>query len=185
MFYIMYELIKKEGKARRGVFTTVHGTVQTPAFMNVGTAAAIKGGISSYDLVELKCQVELCNTYHLHLRPGDRYPGTGRAAPLYGWELPILTDSGGFQVFSLSSCGRFARKGYISALISTAPKFLWVLRRACKSSPISAPRSPWHLTNAWKILLHWNMQNSPVHAPPLALSLQGGNGAPEFPARYP
>ena len=68
----MYQLIKKEGAARRGVFTTVHGTVQTPAFMNVGTAAAIKGGISSYDLKDsLKCQVELCNTYHLHIRPGD------------------------------------------------------------------------------------------------------------------
>ena len=67
----MYQLLKQEGAARRGEFTTVHGTVQTPAFMNVGTAAAIKGGISSYDLVDLKCQVELCNTYHLHIRPGD------------------------------------------------------------------------------------------------------------------
>ena len=67
----MYQLIKTEGSARRGVFETVHGTVQTPAFMNVGTSAAIKGGISSYDLVDLKCQVELCNTYHLHVRPRD------------------------------------------------------------------------------------------------------------------
>ena len=67
----MYTLLKKEGAARRGEFVTVHGTVQTPAFMNVGTSAAIKGGISSYDLVDLKCQVELCNTYHLHVRPGD------------------------------------------------------------------------------------------------------------------
>lgn len=74
----MYKLIKKQGNARRGEFQTVHGTVQTPAFMNVGTSAAIKGGISSYDLKDLKCQVELCNTYHLHLRPGDdviRDPG--------------------------------------------------------------------------------------------------------------
>ena len=68
----MYQLLKQEGNARRGVFHTVHGDVQMPAFMNVGTAAAIKGGISSYDLVDLKCQVELCNTYHLHIRPGDR-----------------------------------------------------------------------------------------------------------------
>ena len=67
----MYQLIKNEGTARRGRFETVHGIVQTPAFMNVGTSAAIKGGISSYDLVDLKCQVELCNTYHLHVRPGD------------------------------------------------------------------------------------------------------------------
>ena len=66
----MYTLLKQEGNARRGTFETVHGTVQTPAFMNVGTSAAIKGGISSLDLVELKCQVELCNTYHLHVRPG-------------------------------------------------------------------------------------------------------------------
>ena len=68
----MYTLLKKEGKARRGQFETVHGTFQTPCFMNVGTAAAIKGGISSLDLVDLKCQVELCNTYHLHLRPTDK-----------------------------------------------------------------------------------------------------------------
>ena len=67
----MYKLLKQEGHARRGEFETVHGTVQTPAFMNVGTSAAIKGGISSIDLVDLKCQVELCNTYHLHVRPGD------------------------------------------------------------------------------------------------------------------
>ena len=68
----MYKLLKQEGRARRGEFTTVHGTVQTPAFMNVATSAAIKGGISSFDLKELRCQVELCNTYHLHIRPGDR-----------------------------------------------------------------------------------------------------------------
>ena len=68
----MYQLLKQEGRARRGEFTTVHGTVQTPAFMNVATSAAIKGGISSFDLKELRCQVELCNTYHLHIRPGDR-----------------------------------------------------------------------------------------------------------------
>lgn len=100
----MYQLIKKEGAARRGVFTTVHGTVQTPAFMNVGTAAAIKGGISSYDLKDsLKCQVELCNTYHLHIRPGDeKIKALGGLHRFMGWEGPILTDSGGFQVFSLA-----------------------------------------------------------------------------------
>lgn len=100
----MYQLIKQEGAARRGVFTTVHGTVQTPAFMNVGTSAAIKGGISSYDLKdELKCQVELCNTYHLHLRPGDeKIKALGGLHKFMGWDGPILTDSGGFQVFSLA-----------------------------------------------------------------------------------
>jgi len=99
----MYKLIKNENKARRGEFSTVHGTVQTPAFMNVGTSAAIKGGISSYDLADLKCQVELCNTYHLHLRPGDKtIHSLGGLHKFMGWQKPILTDSGGFQVFSLS-----------------------------------------------------------------------------------
>ena len=80
----MYTLLKQDGHARRGTFETVHGTVQTPAFMNVGTSAAIKGGISSTDLVELKCQVELCNTYHLHVRPGDDViHATGRAAQVH------------------------------------------------------------------------------------------------------
>ena len=108
----MYQLIKKEGAARRGVFTTVHGTVQTPAFMNVGTAAAIKGGISSYDLKDLKCQVELCNTYHLHLRPGDEVVrDMGGLHKFMRWDRPILTDSGGFQVFSLSSLRKIEEEG--------------------------------------------------------------------------
>lgn len=100
----MYELLKQEGTARRGQFTTVHGTVQTPAFMNVGTSAAIKGGVSSLDLRDsLKCQVELCNTYHLHVRPGDEViRKLGGLHKFMGWERPILTDSGGFQVFSLA-----------------------------------------------------------------------------------
>ncbi|MEG1686346.1 MAG: tRNA guanosine(34) transglycosylase Tgt [Angelakisella sp.] len=100
----MYKLLKQEGAARRGEFTTVHGTVQTPAFMNVGTSAAIKGGISSIDLHEtLHCQVELCNTYHLHLRPGDEViRKMGGLHRFMGWTGPILTDSGGFQVFSLA-----------------------------------------------------------------------------------
>ena len=88
----MYQLIKTEGSARRGIFETVHGTVQTPAFMNVGTSAAIKGGISSYDLVDLKCQVELCNTYHLHVRPGDRLiHDMGGLHKFMGWNRPILS----------------------------------------------------------------------------------------------
>ena len=99
----MYKLLKQEGHARRGEFETVHGTVQTPAFMNVGTSAAIKGGISSIDLVDLKCQVELCNTYHLHVRPGDDViRGLGGLHKFMNWKRPILTESGGFQVFSLA-----------------------------------------------------------------------------------
>lgn len=108
----MYQLIKKEGKARRGEFTTVHGIVQTPAFMNVGTAGAIKGAVSSYDLKDIKCQVELCNTYHLHLRPGDEViKQLGGLHKFMGWEAPILTDSGGFQVFSLAKLRKIKEEG--------------------------------------------------------------------------
>ena len=108
----MYQLLKQEGAARRGEFTTVHGTVQTPAFMNVGTAAAIKGGISSYDLVDLKCQVELCNTYPLHIRPGDdKIRQLGGLHKFMGWQRPILTDSGGFQVFSLAKLRTIKEEG--------------------------------------------------------------------------
>lgn len=109
----MYTLIKKNGKARRGQFETVHGTFQTPCFMNVGTSAAIKGGISSVDLKnELKCQVELCNTYHLHVRPGDRIiREMGGLHKFMNWDRPILTDSGGFQVFSLSKLRKIKEEG--------------------------------------------------------------------------
>ena len=108
----MYTLIKQEGKARRGQFETVHGTFQTPCFMNVGTAAAIKGGISSIDLKELKCQVELCNTYHLHVRPSDRViREMGGLHKFMNWDKPILTDSGGFQVFSLSKLRKIKEEG--------------------------------------------------------------------------
>ena len=115
----MYTLLKQHGAARRGEFKTVHGTVQTPAFMNVGTAAAIKGGISSFDLVDLKCQVELCNTYHLHLRPGDNIVnGLGGLHKFMGWNGPILTDSGGFQVFSLAKLRTIKEEGvYFSSHI--------------------------------------------------------------------
>lgn len=109
----MYKLITQQGRARRGVFSTVHGDIQLPAFMNVGTAGAIKGGISSIDLAgELRCQVELCNTYHLHLRPGDDVVrAMGGLHKFMGWPGPILTDSGGFQVFSLAKLRKIAERG--------------------------------------------------------------------------
>lgn len=109
----MYTLLNQQNSARRGTFETVHGTIQLPAFMNVGTSAAIKGGISSHDLNdELKCQVELCNTYHLHVRPGDELIyRRGGLHKFMGWEKPILTDSGGFQVFSLSSLRTIKEEG--------------------------------------------------------------------------
>ena len=109
----MFKLLKKDGYARRGEFTTVHGTIQTPLFMNVGTAAAIKGGVSSVDLNnELKTQVELCNTYHLHVRPGDEIIyKMGGLQKFMNWHKPILTDSGGFQVFSLAKLRRIKEEG--------------------------------------------------------------------------
>ncbi len=109
----MFKLIKKEGAARRGEFKTVHGTVQTPAFMNVATVAAIKGAVSAYDLSEdLHTQVMLCNTYHLHLRPGDELiKKLGGLHKFTGWHGPILTDSGGFQVFSLASLRKINEEG--------------------------------------------------------------------------
>ena len=107
-----FTVTKQEGAARRGVFETVHGVVQTPAFMNVGTSAAIKGGVSSYDLKELGCQVELCNTYHLHVRPGDEVvKKLGGLHKFMVWDRPILTDSGGFQVFSLASLRKIKEEG--------------------------------------------------------------------------
>lgn len=108
-----YKLLKQEGFARRGEFTTVHGTVQTPAFMNVATQGAIKGGVSALDLKDsLKTQVMLCNTYHLHLRPTDaRVKELGGLHKMTGWNGPILTDSGGFQVFSLASLRKIKEEG--------------------------------------------------------------------------
>lgn len=108
----MFELKKTEGRARRGIFHTPHGDIETPFFMNVGTAAAIKGGISSIDLKGLKTRVELCNTYHLHLRPGDDIIyKLGGLHKFMNWDKPILTDSGGFQVFSLSKLRKIKEEG--------------------------------------------------------------------------
>ena len=108
----MYKLKKQEGNARRGELETPHGTVQTPVFMNVGTAAAIKGALSAADLKIIGCQVELSNTYHLHLRPGDELVrDMGGLHKFMTWDRPILTDSGGFQVFSLASLRKISEEG--------------------------------------------------------------------------
>ncbi len=108
----MFTLLKQEGNARRGQFETVHGTIQTPVFMNVGTCAAIKGGISTMDLREVNCQVELSNTYHLHLRPGDKLIAEmGGIHKFFNWDKPVLTDSGGFQVFSLAQLRKITEEG--------------------------------------------------------------------------
>ena len=108
----MYRLIKREGRAKRGEFTTVHGVIQTPVFMNVGTVAAIKGAVSTADLEQIGTQVELSNTYHLHVRPGDQIiKQMGGLHKFMSWNKPILTDSGGFQVFSLAGLRKIKEEG--------------------------------------------------------------------------
>ena len=108
----MYELLKTDKTARRGQFSTVHGSFQTPAFMNVATAAAIKGGLSALDLKDVKCQVMLCNTYHLHVRTGEeRIHDFGGLRGFSKWDGPVLTDSGGFQVFSLAKLRKITDEG--------------------------------------------------------------------------
>jgi len=122
----MFTLIKKNDKARRGRFETVHGTIETPVFMNVGTSAAIRGGVGADDLKQIGCQVELSNTYHLHIRPGDdliyRHGGLHK---FMNWDRPILTDSGGFQVFSLAKLRKIKEEGvYFSSHIDGKKIFM-------------------------------------------------------------
>ena len=108
----MYKILKTDGLAKRGEFETVHGTIQTPVFMNVGTAAAIKGAVGTEDLQQIKTQVELSNTYHLHVRPGDHIvKQLGGLHKFMNWDKPILTDSGGFQVFSLAGLRKIKEEG--------------------------------------------------------------------------
>ena len=108
----MFELINTENKARRGRFHTIHGMIETPVFMNVGTTGAIRGGLSSLDLLDVNCQVELCNTYHLHIRPSDGLiRSMGGLHKFINWAKPILTDSGGFQVFSLTKLRKIKEEG--------------------------------------------------------------------------
>ncbi|MBQ3005675.1 MAG: tRNA guanosine(34) transglycosylase Tgt, partial [Clostridia bacterium] len=108
----MIKILKTQGNARRGVFETVHGTAQTPAFMNVATCGAIKGGVSALDLKDVKCQIQLCNTYHLHVRTGDKtIKELGGLHEFTRWDGPILTDSGGFQVFSLAKLRKIKEEG--------------------------------------------------------------------------
>ena len=122
----MFKLIKKEGYARRGELSTVHGTVQTPVFMNVATCGAIKGAVSALDLKEIKCQIQLCNTYHLHLRPTDEViKKLGGLHKFTRWDAPILTDSGGFQVFSLAKLRSIKEEGvYFSSHIDGRKIFM-------------------------------------------------------------
>ena len=121
-----YEVKKTEGRARRGTMNTVHGVIETPVFMNVGTSAAVKGGISTFDLQEIGCQVELSNTYHLHIRPGDGLiRDLGGIHKFFNWDRPVLTDSGGFQVFSLAKLRSIKEEGvYFSSHIDGKKIFM-------------------------------------------------------------
>ena len=122
-----YKLLKKEGNARLGEFTTVHGKVMTPAFQNVATCGAIKGGLSAHDLKEIRAQVMLCNTYHMHLRPGDEVVrDMGGLHKFTGWQGPILTDSGGFQVFSLAKLRKITEEGVtFNSHLDGHKMFIW------------------------------------------------------------
>ena len=122
----MYKVLKQEKRARRGCLQTPHGEIQTPVFMNVGTCGAIKGGVSAQDLEEIKCQVELSNTYHLHIRPGDKLiHDMGGLRKFMNWEGPLLTDSGGFQVFSLAKLRRIKEEGvYFSSHVDGRKIFM-------------------------------------------------------------
>ena len=160
----MFTLLKQEGAARRGQFETVHGTIQTPVFMNVGTSAAIKGGVSSIDLKnELKTQVELCNTYHLHVRPGDDIIyKMGGLHKFMNWDKPILTDSGGFQVFSLAKLRKIKEEGvYFNSHVDGRRIFM-ALRRVCRYNRTLLLLSQWRLTSVWKTLLSIAIQRQAV-----------------------
>ena len=122
----MFELLTTDGRARRGILHTVHGDIQTPVFMNVGTCAAIKGGVNTMQLRQIGCQVELSNTYHLHIRPGDGLiREMGGLHKFMNWDRPILTDSGGFQVFSLAKLRRIKEEGvYFSSHVDGKKIFM-------------------------------------------------------------
>ena len=138
-----YKLLKTEGRAKRAEFHTVHGTIQTPVFMNVGTIGAIKGAVSTMDLQQIGTQVELSNTYHLHVRPGDKIvKQLGGLHKFMVWDKPILTDSGGFQVFSLAKLRKIKEEGvYFNSHIDGH-------KRVCRSSQILVPRLQWRLMSA-------------------------------------
>ena len=144
----MFQVIKQEDRARRGIFTCAHGRVETPVFMNVGTQAAIKGAVSASDLREIGCQVELSNTYHLHVRPGDDVvKAMGGLHRFMRWDGPILTDSGGFQVFSLAQLRNIKEEGVTFHSLWMGEKSSWDRRNPCASRRILVRILLWPLTS--------------------------------------
>ena len=153
----MYKLLKQDGRAKRGELHTVHGVIQTPVFMNVGTIAAIKGAVSTEDLQGIKTQVQLSNTYHLHVRPGDQVvKKLGGLHKFMVWDKPILTDSGGFQVFSLAGLRKIKEEGvYFNSHIDGKKIFIiWALRL------------PWRLMNVRPVLQVESIWNNLLHERP-------------------
>ena len=134
----MYKVLKTDGRAKRAEFTTVHGTVQTPVFMNVGTVAAIKGAVATTDLQQIGTQIELSNTYHLHVRPGDKIiKQLGGLHKFMNWA--------DFRCFHLRDCVRLKKKVLLSSHILTDIKYLWDQKKVCRYSLISVRQLQWHL----------------------------------------
>lgn len=157
----MYELLKQDGLAKRGRLHTVHGVIETPVFMNVGTVAAIKGAVSTDDLRQIKTQVELSNTYHLHVRPGD---DVIRSSVVFtnSWRginrFSLIPAD--FRCFRWQGFVRSRKRAYILILTLMERKFSWDRRKVCRSSQILHPPSPWHLMNVrpvWLTAIIWNV----------------------------
>ena len=152
----MYKILKQEGTAKRAEFQTVHGTVQTPVFMNVGTIAAIKGAVGTEDLEQIGTQIQLSNTYHLHVRPGDEIVHElGGLHKFMVWDRPILTDSGGFQVFSLAGLRKIKEEGVYFHSHIDGRKIFMGPEESMQISLILHQRLPWHLMN-----VHLRKQNA-------------------------
>ena len=164
----MYKIIARDGNAKRAEFQTVHGTIQTPVFMNVGTAAAIKGAVATTDLKEIGTQVELSNTYHLHVRPGDKIvKQMGGLHKFMNWDRPILTDSGGFQVFSLAGLRKIkGRKGNFPFPYRRSKIFMDG-KRVCRSSPTWLPPLRWPSMSARLVWQNEAMWRIPWQEPPV------------------
>ena len=168
----MFRVLKTEGRARRGEFSCAHGgTVQTPVFMNVGTQAAIKGGVSAHDLKEVGCQIELSNTYHLHLRPGDHIVRQmGGLHKFMDWDGPILTDSGGFQVFSLASLRKIREEGVTFASHIDGHRIFMGPEESMRIQSNLGSDIAWPLTSAWRTPPPMNTPRPAASAPPAGWS---------------
>lgn len=163
----MYRLIKQEGRAKRGEFTTVHGVIQTPVFMNVGTVAAIKGAVSTADLEQIGTQVELSNTYHLHVRPGDQIiKQMGGLHKFMSWNKPILTDSGGFQVFSLAGLRKIKEEGVTFRSHIDGHKIFMGPEESMQIQSNLGSTMPWLLTSVPPVRQTGCMYKIPWNVPP-------------------